>query len=304
MNIKSIIVLKVKVIALTIVFFISFTVMGGLVIGESVEPAEEAGASLLPLLVVCFLNSSVLTYPIVRSRWSGFRLIAVVFVVLFGIMSVMSQIEAAFFMTNIPAGLIPRFVLWGALVALIFSPLAVLILGRIKREAAEGGPNLRLVMPWGEWVWKLAVVAVLYITLYFTFGYFIAWQNPELRQFYSGSTELLGFFPHMRNTLISDPRLLALQVLRSMMWVAIVLPVIRMMKGQWWEAGLAVGLLFAVLGSAGLLLPNPYMSETIRMSHLVETTSSNFIFGWLVVWLLNRHHASLRRITGKHGRIV
>jgi len=276
--------------------FISFTVVAGLVIGQPAESAEEAGASLLPLLLVCFLNSSVLTYPIIRSRWFGLRLIAVVFVILYGIMTVLSQIEAAFFITNIPAGEIPKFFMMGALIALIFSPLAVLILGRMKRDTTEGGPNLRLVMPWGEWIWKLAVIVVLYVTLYFTFGYFIAWQNPAVRQLYSGSTELLGFFPHMRNTLISDPWLLPFQVLRSIMWVAIALPVIRMMKGRWWEGGLAVALLFAVLGSAQLLLPNPYMPEAVRMTHLIETASSNFIFGWLVVWLLNRHHASLREL--------
>ncbi|MGB3906165.1 MAG: hypothetical protein WBB22_14735 [Anaerolineae bacterium] len=42
------------------------------------------------------------------------------------------------------------------------SPLAVLILGKMRRSTAEEGPNLRLVMPWTEWVWKLAVIAVAY----------------------------------------------------------------------------------------------------------------------------------------------
>jgi hypothetical protein len=67
-----------------------------------------------------------------------------------------------------------------------------------------------------------------------------------------------------------------------------------MMKGDWWEAGLAVGLLFAVLMNAQLLLPNPYMPQAVRMTHLAETAPSNFIFGWVIVWLLNRRHSSLR----------
>lgn len=66
-----------------------------------------------------------------------------------------------------------------------------------------------------------------------------------------------------------------------------------MMKGPWWEAGLAVALLFSVV-MAQLLMPNPYMPEAVRMAHLIETASSNFIFGWIVVWLLHRHHSSLR----------
>jgi hypothetical protein len=48
----------------------------------------------------------------------------------------------------------------------------------------------------------------------------------------------------------------------------------------------AVGLLFAVLVNAQLLLPNPYMPDAVRMAHLIETASSTFIFGLLVGWLL------------------
>jgi len=38
--------------------------------------------------------------------------------------------------------------------------------------------------------------------------------------------------------------------------------------------------------NALLLLPNPYMPEPVRMAHLVETASSNFIFGVFVAWVL------------------
>ena len=290
MNTRAIMGLGLKVIALTIVMLVSFMV-GALVLGPQVESPEEAGESLLPLLVVSFLNTAALTYPIVRSRWSGLRLLAVVFVVFYGVGTFMSQIESVVFVTTIPASEIPKLFLMGAITALIFSPLAVLILGRMRRDTAVEGPNLRLVMPWTEWVWKLAVIGVVYLILYTTFGYFVAWQNPALREFYSGSTELVGFFDQWRNTLLADPWLAPFQVLRSLLWVALALPVIRMMKGRWWEAGLAVGLLFAVLMNAQLLVPNPYMPQAVRMSHLVETASSNFIFGWLVVWLLNRHDA-------------
>jgi hypothetical protein len=61
-----------------------------------------------------------------------------------------------------------------------------------------------------------------------------------------------------------------------------------MMHGQWWQAGLAVASLFSVLMGVQLLLPNEFMPEAIRMAHFVEIMSSNFLFGWIVVWLLNR----------------
>jgi hypothetical protein len=38
--------------------------------------------------------------------------------------------------------------------------------------------------------------------------------------------------------------------------------------------------------SALLLLPNPLMPAEVRMAHLLETATSNFLFGWLVVLIL------------------
>jgi hypothetical protein len=35
-----------------------------------------------------------------------------------------------------------------------------------------------------------------------------------------------------------------------------------------------------------LLLPNPLMPYEVRMTHLLETASSNFIFGFVLVWFL------------------
>ena len=46
-----------------------------------------------------------------------------------------------------------------------------------------------------------------------------------------------------------------------------------------------VALLFAVTSSQ-LLLPNPLMPYDVRMAHLLETVTSNFLFGWLVVVIL------------------
>jgi hypothetical protein len=40
--------------------------------------------------------------------------------------------------------------------------------------------------------------------------------------------------------------------------------------------------------NAQLLLPNPYMPEAVRMAHLLETATSNAVFGCAVVWILTR----------------
>ena len=84
----------------------------------------------------------------------------------------------------------------------------------------------------------------------------------------------------------NQPSLVLLQVARALLWAAIAWPIVRMMKGKWWEAGLAVALVFAVTSSQ-LLLPNPLMPYEVRMAHLLETSTSNFLFGWLVVLIFH-----------------
>ena len=82
------------------------------------------------------------------------------------------------------------------------------------------------------------------------------------------------------------PWLVPFQLLRGLLWAAIAVPVVRMMRGSWQETALALGALFAIVMNAQLLLPNPYMPEAVRMAHMLETASSNFIFGCFVGWLL------------------
>jgi hypothetical protein len=279
-----------RVIALTIILFICFALAGRVVgLEGSSHMPEQAGSAAVALLAVCFLNTIVFTHIIVRSRLAGWRLIATVFFVYYGVTTFMSQIESAVFITHLPSGVLPRLFLMGALIAAPFALVAVPILGKRKVDTENATLKGRLVMPPKEWAWKLAFVAIVYLLLYFTFGYFIAWRNPAVREYYGGSDEG-SFFTHMSTVVTETSWLIPFQVMRAMLWVAIALPVIRMMKGQWQETALTLGLLFGVLMNTQLLLPNPYMPEPVRMMHLIETASSNFIFGVVIGWLLTQRH--------------
>lgn len=292
---KSAVVIILKFIALTVVMFICFVVAGS-VAGPVADPQtpEQAGSAATALLAVCLLNTLVLTYIILRSRWTGVRLMVAIFFVLYGVTTIMSQIETVVFVT-LPPGVQGRLFLMGALVAAPFSVLAVLILGKRKADYWKTDHrNDRLVMSTSEWVWKLAVIAGAYLILYFAFGYFIAWQNPAVRAYYGGTDEG-NFFAQMGSTFRDMPWLIPFQIFRAMLWTALALPVIRMMKGSRWETALAIGLLFAVVMNSQLLLPNPYMPETVRISHLIETASSNFIFGLLISWLLTQRSLATSR---------
>ncbi len=246
---------------------------------------------LVALFLVSFVEASVLSYIIVRSRWNGWKLILAIFWGFYGLHTVMAQIESAIYLPqHLPPGMIPKLFVMGAIVAGLFSPVAVLILGKLKRESAIKPKNVRLVMPPGEWAWKLAAICIAYVVLYYGFGYFVAWKNPTVQAYYGG-TDPGDFLTQLAGIWAATPWMYPFQMLRGLMWTAFALPIIRMHRGTSWEVSLAVGLLFAVWSSQ-LLLPNPFMPREVATAHFVETAPENFIFGWLVGWLLSKPHPS------------
>jgi len=279
---KSPILTAIRFLAVTILYFGSFVVVSGALLSTASNESTpaDAGATLIALLVVSLLNAAVWTYVIRRSGWTGWKLVLTVFLVFYGANTLMPQIETAYFVTRLPPGMLPRLFLAGLIIAAVFAPLAVLILGKAKGEA----DLTRLKILAGSWAGKLALIVIAYVFLYFTFGYFVAWRSPAVRAYYGGS-DPESFIAHIASLLRSEPMLFLLQAVRALLWTAIAMPVIKMTKGAWWESGLAVALLFAVVNSQ-LLIPNPLMPAEVRMAHLLETTTSNFIFGWLVVFIL------------------
>jgi hypothetical protein len=253
------------------------------------------------LLVVAVADVLVIASLILTSRWFGWRLALSLALAYYGAVTVLTQIETWYFLTSITvsAEVLQRLFLMGIPTAFFFIPLAVWILGKWRGEV-DRSPNPALVMPLGQWIWKLAVLALCYVVLYWTAGYFIAWQNPELRAFYGEPGPTAPFLTNFANTLREDSLLLPFQILRSQLWILCALPVIRGSRvGAWWTAVL-VGLLFSVPQNIGHILANPLIpAASVRLSHLVETASSTFVYGALVAWLLHREHHSLADVFGR-----
>jgi hypothetical protein len=141
--------------------------------------------------------------------------------------------------------------------------------------------------------WKLPLAAVAYVFVYFLFGYYVAWRSPAVRAYYGG-TDPGTFWEQFRGVLRDSLWLPLAQLVRGALWTVIGVTVLRSMRGGVLERALAVGALFSIVMTAGLLLPNPYMPYQVRMVHLVETASSNFLFGVFVGWLFTK----TERVTG------
>jgi hypothetical protein len=167
------------------------------------------------------------------------------------------------------------------------------------RVPADTGPNMALVMPARQWAWKLAVIAVVYLGLYWSAGYFIAWQNPALRAFYGHPGDVQPFWAQV----MGDLWLIPFQLMRGVLWTLFTLPVVRGSKVSAWWTALLVGLLLCVPQNIGHILPNPLIPiASVRLSHLIETASSTFVFGLVIVWLLHRAHRSVGDLFGLSSR--
>ena len=173
----------------------------------------------------------------------------------------------------------------GFLITFSFSVFTVVVLGRLRRPSAnESASRIRLNFSPKRWLLITGLVAASYALLYSLFGYFVAWRNPTIREFY-GVDELAGFVSHMLSSQVLT-RVIPLQLVRGVMWLGIALLIVRSHHGGWIETAIAVAASFAVLMNAQLLLPNPIMPEDVRVIHLIETATSNFLFGLVLVWIL------------------
>jgi len=302
--------MKITTVLLRLVQFALLTILFAFIYAASSAPlapfmppmsSAEPGPIPSPLdfLLVSGVQAFVVMVLLLSSRWSGWKLALATGFAYYGVTTVMAQIEAWYFLSNLtlPPGLLPRMFVTGLATAFIFIPIAVLALWKVRKpKTVTVEEDTR--MPIKQWAWKLAILAPVYLLLYFGAGYFIAWQNPELQAFYHG-TNPANFFIAMVNNWHNDPYLFLFQIGRSMLWVLFAMPVVRMTRGNAWTKAICVGLLLGIPMNIGHIMANPLIpAASVRFSHMIETSSSTFIFGLVIAWLLHRRHYSLADLFG------
>ncbi len=297
MTLRKILFTGLRILVLSVIYLLLFMVTSNIGVPEEVSnqlTAEQAQAAMMAMPLVAILNTTVVAYLVLRSRWYGWRLTLVLAFVFFGVYSLLQQIETSVFPAvadRMPPGMLFTLLWTGALFAVVFAPLAVLVMGKWKPGAETARPkglstsNLRRDIPLSEWLRKLAVIVVLYEVIYFFFGYYVAWRTPGLPEFYGGS-DPGTFFGQLGNVMRDTPWLPLLQVGRALLWTLFALPIVRMLKGPAWETSLALGLFFSVTVASTLFIPNPYMPDYIARGHQIELALSNFVFGALLAGVL------------------
>src|SRR5713226_5984124 len=213
---RTILLTGLRILAVCLLFAVCFTV-GGVLSGldkvaqQSIasQPAPPANQQvpqmpenlLRSFLIFTLCVGGTLSYLILRARWHGWMLVGAVFVSMYGISTVASQVETVAFLTNkLPQGMIRAIFVQGAIAAALFAPLAVLALGKWRAASIRAPKSPAVPLKLASTMLRLAILVAAFVFLYMFFGYYVAWRNPELRHFYAGP-ELATFWAALRHNL-------------------------------------------------------------------------------------------------------
>lgn len=289
-------------IALLLLLFLILFVIGSMAV-SGMLPDMESEPGPVPkdsgFLIFGVLNTLLIIVMIKSSRWYGLKLIMALSFAYYGAVTFLPQIETWYFLSKVTvtAEILQGLFIMGLPIAFIFIPLAVFVLG--KRKGKETVVKTATVLlPTKQLLIKVIAITLIYIVLYWGAGYFIAWQNPDLRAFYGSPGSILPFWEQTANT-FNDSGLFPFQFLRGLLWTLCAVPIISGTKLSTWRTAILLGLFFTIPQVLGLILENPLMpSASVRLSHLFEGIASNFTFGLIIVWLLHREHTSFQDLFG------
>jgi hypothetical protein len=255
---------------------------------ELMTRITELGAAFMAITMVNFAITALVLFLFLSfARTSGWRLALGLIGVFWGVLYFMSQIESLIFneaLTSMTTSDIIENVLRGLVSTALSVPAAMLLTGGFKKKATRDGASLRVDI--ADYAWKLPAAGVVFVLVYWLFGYFVAWQFPALRQYYSGTTELVPFFPYTAAMLANSPWFVFVQFGRGLLWGLLALLSVLLIGKSKTRSAIGVGAVFTLFGLQ-LLVPNPMMPTEIRVPHLFETTSSMLLYGSFLGWFLH-----------------
>lgn len=280
-------------IVLLLVLYLPIWISGALLISH-LDPNMPSEPGLVNtetgFLLLSIINTLVIVALVLSSNLRGLRLAVSLGIAYYGVYTFLTQVETWYFLgeINVSNELLLELFLMGLPVPILFIPLAIIICGRWKSQY-NNSSNYSFPFPIkGSLFVKILFLAVVYVIIYWLAGYFIAWQNPELREFYGSPGNIVPFWEHTMTTLKNDPGLLLLQLIRGALFSIFAYLVIYNSKATIGITALIVGF-FMAAPHFGHIISNPLMPvASVRLSHMVETATSTFIFGVIVSLVLWR----------------
>jgi hypothetical protein len=258
------------------------------------RPAPSPTDIFAPLLTFSLCVGIAVSYLILRSSWRGWRLAGAMFVGTYGISTVVTQIESiAFLSSKLAPGMLRAIFVQGAIATALFAPLAVLVLGKWRAAVPAAVSPAPSRMRAASAACRIALLVIAFVFLYMFFGYYVAWQNPELRTYYAGP-DWPTFLAALKGNWQNSRWIYPLAAFRALLYIAFMYPLIRMLRVARWESTLATALFLASL-TTGLLLPNPLMPASVARSHFWETLAFSLVFGTLLGGFLSTPQSSVTK---------
>lgn len=244
-------------------------VVAGMLVKVDLPPPLADGplTSGQAVLAVNGLIAVAMALVATTARVRGLRLGLLLFVAYFAIGSAMMQIETLWFNDSLklPLQVISELVTMSAIAAAITAIAGTLLF--------RSAPAVALPVP-ATLTRRIAVMALLYVVIYYTAGATIAWQSAAVRAYYENGIHI-PFLPTV-----------AFQVFRGLLWAIIALYIVTRLDGSLLRRALVMGVLFSVMTAGQLLYPTSFFPWAVRAAHLAEVGSSEFVYGVIVTLVL------------------
>ena len=240
----------------------------------------SAAASTTPIQLVAaaIVDTILLSYFVISSRFSVRKEWGALFALLFGMVYMLTAIESVYLGSVLAASTIPPILVNGGITSAIYAAALVWAFGGHAREV--GGSRLKL--PPREWAWKIVLLSGTYLILFILFGLIVYAPLGK-------ALDPAGYASEQATASSAAALVFPVELIRGALWALLAIPAILSLPFDWKKTGLIVGLLMAVPLTMVLFQTNS-MSIGLQVGHAAEIFGENLVFGVATVWILKARH--------------
>lgn len=128
-----------------------------------------------------------------------------------------------------------------------------------------------------EWVWRFALASVLFIPIYYFFGFLF---SPITGPYYNNPELGLGL-------VIPSPEIVVpVELGRGLLYAATFVPLLALVRLPRWRLALLLGVVLAIFGAVVPQLVNVGWPVELRIGHGVEMVLDSIAQGFMITWIL------------------